>query len=726
MKTMKLLRLLFIPFFVLTVEGLTAQQSENYWIYEDFSQFDIDLDYIIEETTYNTAPNNVILKTIYANFEATEGDCQNESFSHLRIRGLQDDGFAEFTVSDAGTVTIKVKGKSTLADRAVDIYRNGALVKSFADLDRNNCATFTEEINSTDPVTYKISGGDVESTKPIVITSIIVTKYNAEILTYNVDVSTIPENVGSIKGSGTYNPNDRVELEAIPYLGYEFEKWTSNGEFLSSENPLAFDIVRDTSIIANFTTESNTSGIYWIYEDFSQHQSALDYIIEETSYNTVPNNIALKTAYANFEATEGNCQNESSSHLRIRGLADNGWAEFTVPNAKTVTLKIKGKSDSKDRIIYIYRGGNLIKTITNLDRDNCEIFSEEINSETPVTYKITGGDAISTKPVVITSIIVTKHETEVPSYNVAVSTNPQNSGRITGAGTYYRNETVKLKASPVLGYKFEKWTSKGETISKSNPFSFNITNDTTIVANFSEVDVSKYWIYEDFSLFETATDYYTEEKSYQTNPNNINITTEYANFEAVEGDCQNESLLHLRIRGAMDNGWAEFTVPDASNVTINVKGKSTDSDRIVKIFRNDIQVKSFANLDRNNCATFTEKIDSETPVKYKITGGDSESTKPIAITSIYVQKFGEGTGINSSKSDVMSIYPNPVKDILNIELTENSNNAKIFVYNITGVCVFDKNLNNEKYLDLSKLPSGMYILYLTGDNYTASQKFVKQ
>ncbi len=133
-----------------------------------------------------------------------------------------------------------------------------------------------------------------------------------------------------------------------------------------------------------------------------------DYVIKDTTYTTSPNSIGLKSYYANVEDAEGACSNVGK-HFRIRGSKDGGYVEFTVPNAENVTFVLKGKSSSKDRNINIFRNSELVRSVAGLDADNCATFSENIHSNVPVTYKITGGDVSSTKPVVLKSIVVEKY-----------------------------------------------------------------------------------------------------------------------------------------------------------------------------------------------------------------------------------------------------------------------------------------------------------------------------
>ncbi|KGO85967.1 hypothetical protein Q765_12940 [Flavobacterium rivuli WB 3.3-2 = DSM 21788] len=68
-----------------------------------------------------------------------------------------------------------------------------------------------------------------------------------------------------------------------------------------------------------------------------------------------------------------------------------------------------------------------------------------------------------------------------------------------------------------------------------------------------------------------------------------------------------------------------------------------------------------------------------------------------------------------------AIYPNPVKELLNITASHALNNTVVEVYDLTGRQVFYSKLNNNT-INVSALPAGMYILKM--DNKTG--KFIKQ
>ena len=58
------------------------------------------------------------------------------------------------------------------------------------------------------------------------------------------------------------------------------------------------------------------------------------------------------------------------------------------------------------------------------------------------------------------------------------------NGSVTGTGTYKDNETATLTATPNDGYRFKNWTKNGAVVSTENPYSFTVTEDVELVANF--------------------------------------------------------------------------------------------------------------------------------------------------------------------------------------------------------------------------------------------------
>lgn len=75
----------------------------------------------------------------------------------------------------------------------------------------------------------------------------------------------------------------------------------------------------------------------------------------------------------------------------------------------------------------------------------------------------------------------------VVQYTVTTSVNNASGGTVSGGGTYEYGQTCTVTASPYSGYICESWTIGSTVYSYSRSYSFTVTNDVTIRANFIAV-----------------------------------------------------------------------------------------------------------------------------------------------------------------------------------------------------------------------------------------------
>ena len=72
------------------------------------------------------------------------------------------------------------------------------------------------------------------------------------------------------------------------------------------------------------------------------------------------------------------------------------------------------------------------------------------------------------------------------SYTINASSNPMEGGEVSGGGTYEEGTTCTLTATPNEGYTFINWTENGEAVSTEATYSFTVTGNRSLVANFVE------------------------------------------------------------------------------------------------------------------------------------------------------------------------------------------------------------------------------------------------
>ena len=73
----------------------------------------------------------------------------------------------------------------------------------------------------------------------------------------------------------------------------------------------------------------------------------------------------------------------------------------------------------------------------------------------------------------------------INSYTVSVSANPSNGGTVTGGGTYTYGQNCTVTATASSGHVFTNWTESGNIVSTSLSYTFAVTSNRNLVANFA-------------------------------------------------------------------------------------------------------------------------------------------------------------------------------------------------------------------------------------------------
>ena len=76
--------------------------------------------------------------------------------------------------------------------------------------------------------------------------------------TYTVSVSANPNNGGIVAGGGTYQQGQSCTVNATAATGYNFQKWTENGNQVSTNANYTFSVTSNRSLVAHFTTQPQT------------------------------------------------------------------------------------------------------------------------------------------------------------------------------------------------------------------------------------------------------------------------------------------------------------------------------------------------------------------------------------------------------------------------------------------------------------------------------------
>ena len=285
---------------------------------------------------------------------------------------------------------------------------------------------------------------------------------------YDVTISMNIEGSGLVSGEGTFTDGETVTVTATPNEGYTFLNWTENGEVVSEEMEYSFTIEADRELVANFI-EIYDVVISMNIEGAGSVTGAGTYNNGETVVVTVsPNeNYAFISWTINDEVVS-----EEMEYSFVITEDVELVANFIETYDVTITMNIEEAGSVTGE--GTYNDGETV-TVTATPNEgyifiNWTENGNEVTTEPEYTFDISEDRNFVANFIAI--------------YDVTIAMNMEEAGSVTGEGTYNNGETVTVTATPNEGYKFVNWTENGEVVSEEMEYSFVITEDVELVANF--------------------------------------------------------------------------------------------------------------------------------------------------------------------------------------------------------------------------------------------------
>ena len=178
---------------------------------------------------------------------------------------------------------------------------------------------------------------------------------------------------------------------------------------------------------------------------------------EMNSWNTTANEFKKATAEATTASVTVNLTAQTYKFKLIIG--EGNW------RGNTGTMKRGGDAVHEGGWSFEEEGG---------DDKNCKIVAD-IAGDYTFTWDLTNKKLTVTYP-------------ELPTYNVTATVNPAETGSVEGAKEYKQGEQATLTANAAEGYHFVNWTVGGKEVSTEATYSFTVTADIALVANFQATE----------------------------------------------------------------------------------------------------------------------------------------------------------------------------------------------------------------------------------------------
>ena len=209
----------------------------------------------------------------------------------------------------------------------------------------------------------------------------------------------------------------------------------------------------------------------------------------EATGNTATQTFAAETRYYKVTMTNGGTTKEATAKFtaikfHVIGSWDN-WATHNVVVDGNWAVALEADSTYEYKITAgnwdIHWGNSGTMT-----RDNCTGWSFDADSNAKITTDMAGEYVFNVVRNAEGKVVVSVTYPALPvKCNVTVTAE---NGTVTGDGEYEEGKEATLTATPAEGYEFVNWTVGEEVVSTENPYTFTVTADVALVANFKAVE----------------------------------------------------------------------------------------------------------------------------------------------------------------------------------------------------------------------------------------------
>lgn len=357
----------------------------------------------------------------------------------------------------------------------------------------------------------------------------------------------------------------------------------------------------------------------------------------------------------------------------------NGTAEVIDISTNNIVASIPIGRDATDIAAisgYVFVANQSSKTVSIIDTNTNNVIKTLTVGNDPTGIAVDP----NTNKVYVTnqtdrtiSIIAQVQQT----YTVTISSNPSNGGTTSGGGTHNSGNSVTVTATANSGYIFTNWTENGNIVSTNSNYTFAITTNRTLVANFipstsasikpiiASTTIPKgteFWVEVKVGDPNTVNDLYGI--SFRLSSNNSNCT--YVDQSATQSDFLGSSVIPFSQK--FDNQTVDIAItrtstPGVSGSEIVAKAKFTSSSNITS---DQTVVFSLSSIVVNNSLGNTIPMTSATAtvtikavVIVNIWPGDCNNDLTVSAADILPigQYYGQTISTPNNQGSQWQAYP---------------------------------------------------------------------
>ncbi len=405
------------------------------------------------------------------------------TFSNWTEGGTMVSTNANYTFTLTGNRTLVANFTENIKVYSVTVASNpqiGGTTTGGGSYNAGTSVTVGATANSGYTFTNWTEGGTVVSTNASYTFTIggnrtLIANFSENIKVYNVTLSSNPIAGGTTTGGGSFNEGTSVTVVATANTDYTFTNWTEGAIVVSANPTYTFTLNGNRALVANFT---KIIKVYTV--TVSANPAAGGTATGGGSFNegtSVTVAATANTGYTFANWTEGTTVVSTSPGYTFTASGNrNLVANFTL-NVYSIGVSAKptaggtatgGGSYNYSSSATVVATANTGYTFTNWTEGTTVV-------STNASYTFT----INANRTLVANFTINV-------YSVALSTTPPTWGTATGAGPYNYGSSVTVAAVANPGYYFSAWTDGYDVVSTDASYTFTITENRSLVANFRE------------------------------------------------------------------------------------------------------------------------------------------------------------------------------------------------------------------------------------------------
>ena len=334
---------------------------------------------------------------------------------------------------------------------------------------------------------------------------------------YTINASASPAVGGTVTGGGTFEEGESCTLTATANTGYNFTNWTMNGSVVSTNATYTFNVTASGSYVANFTAipqytitikpndvekgsvafgSKNRDDLTFDFEDGWQGWTTFQG--NTTSPHTWMHNTEYTAYDSNGNLIVPECHNSSSGMMLSESYisaSTSGGSDATAVTPDNYLVspqfrlggsftfyaasRMSNYPAEKFSVLVSTAGNSNVSDFTHteltvtLSNNSWNEYTIDLSEYSGMGYvAIRHYDCNDQHLLYVDDVTIT--EPEVSDGSVS--------------RTFYEGEscTVVATAAPDTDYFFANWTENGDEVSTSASYTFTVTGDREIVANFTD------------------------------------------------------------------------------------------------------------------------------------------------------------------------------------------------------------------------------------------------